>query len=222
MTGRLVTLLIAAATALVPAAATAQDWPTRPIHVIVGFGPGSGADITARVVGARMTQILGQQIVVENKAGAGSSLAAEAAAGSGTLDLVELDVYSLAPAAADVAVLDEAALAPDIVALAPAAVQVGRIDGPAASAPFTTSATGVATGLNADKVDGKDAATISADANRFATVSGAGALGNQRGATAATRTGAIFLASATTAETRRGTSPFHHNATPPGSMTIPA
>lgn len=57
------------------------------------------------------------------------ALAAEAAAGSGTLDLVELDVYSLAPAAADVAVLDEAALAPDLAALAPAAVQVGRIDG---------------------------------------------------------------------------------------------
>jgi len=68
--------------------------------------------------------------------------------------------------------------------------EVGRIDGPAAAAPFTTSATGVATGLNADKVDGKDAATITADANRFATVSGAGALGNQRGATSASRTAA--------------------------------
>ena len=68
--------------------------------------------------------------------------------------------------------------------------EVGRIDGPTAAAPFTTSATGVATGLNADKVDGKDAATISDDANRFANVSGAGALGAQRGATAATRTAA--------------------------------
>jgi hypothetical protein len=68
--------------------------------------------------------------------------------------------------------------------------EVGRIDGPAAAAPFTTSATGVATGLNADKVDGKDAATITADANRFATVSGAGALGNQRGATSATNASA--------------------------------
>jgi hypothetical protein len=62
---------------------------------------------------------------------------------------------------------------------------VGRIEGPTAAAPFTTSATGVATGLNADKVDGKDAATISADANQFANVSGAGALGAQRGATSA-------------------------------------
>jgi tripartite-type tricarboxylate transporter receptor subunit TctC len=45
--------------------------------VIVGFGAGSGADITARVVGARMSEILGQQIVVENKTGAGSSIGAD-------------------------------------------------------------------------------------------------------------------------------------------------
>jgi tripartite-type tricarboxylate transporter receptor subunit TctC len=58
-------------------AARAQDYPTRPIRVIVGFGAGSGADVTARVVGARMSEILGQQIVVENKTGAGSSIGAD-------------------------------------------------------------------------------------------------------------------------------------------------
>jgi hypothetical protein len=63
--------------------------------------------------------------------------------------------------------------------------EVGRIDGPTSAAPFTTSATGVATGLNADKVDGKDAADISADANRFAVVNAAGTLGANRGATSA-------------------------------------
>ena len=68
--------------------------------------------------------------------------------------------------------------------------EVGRIDGPTTAAPFTTSATGVATGLNSDKVDGKDAATISNDANRFAVVSAAGALGAQRGATSAASTSA--------------------------------
>ncbi|SRR5229473_2366914 len=72
--------IIWAALALAAVPAAAQDFPARPIHVIVGFGPGSGADITARIVGARMSQLLGQQIVVENKAGAGSSLAAEAVA----------------------------------------------------------------------------------------------------------------------------------------------
>jgi hypothetical protein len=69
--------------------------------------------------------------------------------------------------------------------------EVGRIDGPANAAPFTTSATGVATGLNADKVDGKDEAEIVADAqaqNKFAAVATDGTLGNQRGATSASRT----------------------------------
>jgi tripartite-type tricarboxylate transporter receptor subunit TctC len=62
---------------LAGSAARADDYPNRPIRVVVGFSAGSGADITARVVGQRMGQILGQQIVVENKTGAGSSLAAE-------------------------------------------------------------------------------------------------------------------------------------------------
>lgn len=55
----------------------AEDYPVRPVHVMVGFVAGTGADITARVVGQRMGQILGQQFVVENKPGAGTSLAAE-------------------------------------------------------------------------------------------------------------------------------------------------
>jgi len=74
----MVALLIFAAAAATPG--RAEDYPTRPIRVLIGFGPGSGADISARVIGARMGALLGQQIVVENKAGAGSSLAAEAVA----------------------------------------------------------------------------------------------------------------------------------------------
>jgi multiple sugar transport system substrate-binding protein len=57
------------------------------------------------------------------------ALAAESAAGRGTLDLVELDVYSLAPAARHVAALDERELAPLLEALEPAAVRAGMIDG---------------------------------------------------------------------------------------------
>jgi tripartite-type tricarboxylate transporter receptor subunit TctC len=56
--------------------ASAQDFPTAPIHLIIGYPPGTAADLSARVIGNRMSQTLGQQIVVENKAGAGSSLAA--------------------------------------------------------------------------------------------------------------------------------------------------
>ena len=61
----------------VATAAAAEDYPTRPVRVIVGFGPGAVADIIARVMATRMSQSLGQQIVVENRPGAGSSLGAE-------------------------------------------------------------------------------------------------------------------------------------------------
>ena len=71
-----ITALLVAATAVV---ARADDYPSHPIRLIVGFGPGTGADITARVLGARMGQTLGQQIVVENRPGGGSSVAAESA-----------------------------------------------------------------------------------------------------------------------------------------------
>ena len=74
---RLAPWIICAVLGFAAIAARADDYPTRPVRVIVGFGPGSGADITARVVGARMSEILGQQIVVENKTGAGSSIAAD-------------------------------------------------------------------------------------------------------------------------------------------------
>jgi tripartite-type tricarboxylate transporter receptor subunit TctC len=65
------------ATALAVSPSRADDYPTRPVRVIVGFPAGSSADMTARVVGQRMGQFLGQQLVVENKPGAGSSLAAD-------------------------------------------------------------------------------------------------------------------------------------------------
>ena len=63
---------------LMPRAAMADDaYPSRPIHVIVGFTPGASADVAARVLAESGGPILGQQIVVENKPGAGSSIAAE-------------------------------------------------------------------------------------------------------------------------------------------------
>ena len=61
----------------IPAIWAQSDYPNRPVRLIVGFIPGSAADITARVLGQRMSQSLGQQIVIETKPGAGSSLAAE-------------------------------------------------------------------------------------------------------------------------------------------------
>ncbi len=64
--------------AFAPAAARAQaDYPSKPVHIIVGFGPGSAADLTARVVAQRLSTTLGQQFIVENKPGGGSTVAAE-------------------------------------------------------------------------------------------------------------------------------------------------
>jgi tripartite-type tricarboxylate transporter receptor subunit TctC len=80
MLARRTFLYSAAATAALPSlprVAIAQDaYPSRPIHVIVGFTPGAAADIAARVLSQGAGPILGQQIVVENKPGAGSSIAA--------------------------------------------------------------------------------------------------------------------------------------------------
>jgi tripartite-type tricarboxylate transporter receptor subunit TctC len=59
-------------------AAMAQNaYPSRPIHLIVGFTPGTAADITARAFGNGAEDTLGQKIIVEDKPGAGSSVAAE-------------------------------------------------------------------------------------------------------------------------------------------------
>ena len=68
-------LAVAAIVALA-APVSAQDYPTAPVHVISGFAAGSTADITARVIGAKMGTILGQQFVIENRLGAASSIAA--------------------------------------------------------------------------------------------------------------------------------------------------
>ena len=57
--------------------ASAQSFPNRPVRFIVGFTPGGGVDINARLLAARMSDYLGQQVVVENKPGAGTNIANE-------------------------------------------------------------------------------------------------------------------------------------------------
>jgi tripartite-type tricarboxylate transporter receptor subunit TctC len=59
------------------AAAAEGDYPSRPVKIVVGFGPGSAADLTARVLAQRLSKTMGQQFIVENKPGGGSTVAAE-------------------------------------------------------------------------------------------------------------------------------------------------
>jgi len=69
-------LVAMAAGAIAPAQAQG-DYPTRPIHLVVGFAAGGGNDIFARLVGAKLGDILGQTVVVENRPGAAGRLSAE-------------------------------------------------------------------------------------------------------------------------------------------------
>src|SRR6202047_702631 len=62
------------------ASVMAQTYPTQPVKILIGFGPGSAADILARLVGKQMEVILGQPIVVENRPGNSSMIAAETVA----------------------------------------------------------------------------------------------------------------------------------------------
>jgi len=67
-------LLIGTAAFFISAASFAQPYPSKPIRFIVPWGPGSGPDVTSRIVGAEMSAALGQPIVIENRAGAGGSV----------------------------------------------------------------------------------------------------------------------------------------------------
>jgi len=79
---RLVRILLACACALaaLAAPALAQTYPNRPIKLLVSFPPGGASDLIARVIGAAMSERLGQPIVVENRPGANGNMAGEAAA----------------------------------------------------------------------------------------------------------------------------------------------
>ena len=58
----------------------AQEWPTRPIRLIVPFTPGTGQDIIARTIGPKLTERLGQPVVIENRPGASGNIGTEAVA----------------------------------------------------------------------------------------------------------------------------------------------
>jgi tripartite-type tricarboxylate transporter receptor subunit TctC len=78
----LITLIGAGSLAALPRAGHAQAWPSRPIRLIVGFAPGGGTDIVARTMAPRLGELLGTQVVVENRAGASGMIGADTVAKS--------------------------------------------------------------------------------------------------------------------------------------------
>lgn len=85
-------LLVAAVGALAFAAGPSfaqQDWPTKPVKIIVGYVPGGGPDMVARALGQKLGELLGQSFVIENKPGAGGALS------NSTVAKSEPDGYTL-------------------------------------------------------------------------------------------------------------------------------
>lgn len=73
--------LFAAALALAaPAAALAQAWPARPVRIIVSYPPGGGADATARLIGPKIAEAIGQSVLIENRQGSGGVIGGDAVA----------------------------------------------------------------------------------------------------------------------------------------------
>jgi tripartite-type tricarboxylate transporter receptor subunit TctC len=70
--------LLCSTLAAVPAAALAQTaFPTKPVRFVATFPPGGGADLTGRILGARLGELWKQPVVIENRTGAGGSVGAE-------------------------------------------------------------------------------------------------------------------------------------------------
>ncbi len=90
-----------AAAAAIPAVAQTPAWPAKPIRLVAGFAAGGISDILARVVGARLSEALGQPVLVENRTGAGGTIAADFVARSPadgyTLFLAVTATQSIAP-----------------------------------------------------------------------------------------------------------------------------
>jgi tripartite-type tricarboxylate transporter receptor subunit TctC len=82
MTQRLLRIAAALLAVLLPAAAGAQSWPTKPVKMIVPFAAGGATDVVARLLAQKLTEEWGQSVVVENRAGAGGNIGGDAVAKS--------------------------------------------------------------------------------------------------------------------------------------------
>ena len=66
---------VSASALFAPSQASAQNWPERPVRILIGFSPGSSTDFTARTIGPRLSELWKQPVIYENRSGAGGSLA---------------------------------------------------------------------------------------------------------------------------------------------------
>jgi len=94
--------LLSSASAAVAPAAFAQAWPTKPIRIIVPFPAGQATDILARLMADQLTKSLGQQVIAENRPGAGGQIGADVAAKATpdgyTLLMVTISTHGISPA----------------------------------------------------------------------------------------------------------------------------
>lgn len=110
----------------------AQDYPSRPVRLVVGFPPGGSNDVVARIIGPKMGQILGQPVVIENRPGANATLGTDHVAKSppdgytitlGSLSplVIALATYAKIPydTAKDFAPINTVALTPEVIAVHP-------------------------------------------------------------------------------------------------------
>ena len=76
-TAAMLAICCAAAPLLLPLAVSAQSFPAKPIRFVAAFPAGGPSDIVTRAVGRRLSEMLGQPVVIDNRAGAGGHIAAE-------------------------------------------------------------------------------------------------------------------------------------------------
>jgi tripartite-type tricarboxylate transporter receptor subunit TctC len=125
-------LFAALCLALLPLAAGAQDYPHKPIKLVVGFPPGGSNDVVARIIAPKLAEILGQPVVVDNRPGANATLGTDFVAKSApdgyTLTLgslsplvISLATYANIPydTAKDFAPINTVALTPEVIAVHP-------------------------------------------------------------------------------------------------------
>src|SRR6267142_1459025 len=93
--------LLALLLALGCAVASAQEYPSKPVRMIVGFPPGGGTDVVARVISLKLTEWWGQAVTVENRAGATGTIGADVVAKSApdgyTLIMGHVNSHAIAP-----------------------------------------------------------------------------------------------------------------------------